>query len=134
MAIYPQRESSNYLSPNNYKNEYSSKQTDNNGVRHEAHREIFHEEFQRTGSQKSINSPIQQKQYHNFINNGDNEWRNDTRQYKNLSVDTAANGCKKHMLCPTQEMRNRIGGVANDKRSSSRTDSSRNIRIQQNYN
>ena len=152
--IYPQqqhqqqqRDSSNFLSPNNYKNEYSSKQTDNNGVRHEAHREMFHEEFRRSGSQQSINSPIQyqqpQKQTNYSINNNNNnnnggrvgttDWPNNNlrRQSENLRIDTAINDGE-HLLRPTDEELGRHAN--NNKDTSSRTESSRNVRIQRTYN
>ena len=45
-----------YLSPksNGYKSGYESRQTDGNGMRHEARREEFREQVRRTGSHQSI--------------------------------------------------------------------------------
>lgn len=121
----------NYLSPqaNGYKNEYSSRSTDQNGVRHERHREEFREEFRRTGSHNSIPpAPILQ----------DSAFRNESRQSGSYRRDRSASSSRNDyhprvdtpgetILRPAEE----LGESA--RRSESRAESMRSVRISKSY-
>jgi crystallin alpha B len=80
------RTTDNYLSPqtNGYRNEYSTRQADTNGVRHERHREEFREEMRRTGSAASIPIPPPPADSH-FHRSESRSSRREASAYRNES-------------------------------------------------
>jgi len=118
-----------FLSPksnNGYSSGFETHKTDANGMRHEARREQFKEEFRRTGSHQSIPQPISPRQdyraesrlsgggggyergYHRSASASRNEMR---------AADTNMNGGNVHLLRPAEE----LGGRSSSSRAEERT-------------
>uniref|UniRef100_A0A915DAK6 SHSP domain-containing protein n=1 Tax=Ditylenchus dipsaci TaxID=166011 RepID=A0A915DAK6_9BILA len=113
----------NYLSPqtNGYRNEFSTRSADANGLHHSRRSEEFREEIRRSGSQQSIIPPApllrtesrQSVRDAQQFNRSASSSRNDN--YNNFRVDTP--GENVNILRPTEELGDRAQSRASQSRS-----------------